>query len=80
MKRILQDYRETLKRFLGALSGRTDMTARVLTRLLKHDLKWAGPNQRRGVINKNDLLEVGGQQALEIVQKLIDANDKKHSN
>src|SRR5882672_8958715 len=57
---VLTDYVLTLERMQRRLSARTDEMSRRLGVLIAHNLKWAGPNQREGVINIRDWSEVCG--------------------
>jgi uncharacterized protein YjbI with pentapeptide repeats len=56
---VVEDYKVTLNRMLDVMRDRSDKPARMLKAVLEMELKWAGPNRRRGVINKLDLLEAG---------------------
>ena len=72
---ILNNYRVTLDRILAAFAGRTDEAARVYTAVLGSERKWAAANQQRGVLNKLDLLEMGGPEGLEEVMGIIRASE-----
>ena len=69
---LLNDYPQSLERLLQGLRGRTELASRKLAAYLGAYRKWAGPRQRQGVLNKNDLLEVGGEDGLRIVLKMIE--------
>ena len=70
---ILNDYPETLDRLLQALKGRRDIASKQLAAVLGNMRKWAGPKQRQGVLNKNDLLQMGDEEWLNWVLKLIES-------
>jgi uncharacterized protein YjbI with pentapeptide repeats len=59
---IVSDYPAALDRVLGALGKRSDELSRRLGVLVSHNRKWAGPNQREGIINKADWTQVGGEE------------------
>jgi uncharacterized protein YjbI with pentapeptide repeats len=56
---VVENYKVALDRMLEFVRHRSDTPAQVIASTLELDRKWAGPNQRRGVINKADLLEAG---------------------
>jgi uncharacterized protein YjbI with pentapeptide repeats len=68
---IIDDYTAVLDRLLNALKGRTDVGSRKLSVVLTLKRKWAGPNQQRGVLNKPDLLEAIGSEAVGELMRLI---------
>ena len=70
---IVDDYRTSLERILGALQGRRDEQSRLLAAVLGNMRKHAGPNQRRGIIGKGDLREVGGEAAVTYFSELLRA-------
>lgn len=43
---------------LEALNNRADVESRKLQAILKSELKWAGPNQREGVLSNPDLWDM----------------------
>jgi hypothetical protein len=57
---LIQDYKATLERGLALIKDRTDVEARGLRRALEIRLKWAGPRQEQGVLNKLDLVRAAG--------------------
>jgi hypothetical protein len=61
---IVKNYPTTLDRVLKVLKTRSDMPSKKLAALLAFDRKWAGPNQKQGVISKADLIEAGGAKAV----------------
>jgi len=58
---ILNDYPRLLDRLLQTLVGREDSASRRLAAVFGNRRKWAGQKQTRGVLNKNDLLQIGGE-------------------
>jgi uncharacterized protein YjbI with pentapeptide repeats len=68
---IIDDYTAVLDRLLNALTGRTDIASRKLSVILTMKRKWAGPDQKRGVLNKLDLLEAAGSEAVGELMRLI---------
>jgi len=64
---VLNEYTRTLDSALQSLRSRDDAAFRSLTAYLEVYRKWAGPNQQRGVLNKIDLVEIGGEDGLEVV-------------
>jgi len=64
---LLKPYRGILERLIQTFAGKTDKVSKALTGNFEFKLKWAGPRQVQGVVNKNDLLEVGGEEALQCV-------------
>jgi len=69
---VLNEYPQTLDRILEALRDRADMASRMLAADLGVCRKWAGPQQVRGVLNKKDLLETGGEEGLRTVLAMIE--------
>ncbi len=68
---IVPDYRAALDRLLQGLQGRPDELARRLTQLIENQRRWAGPDQRVGIVSKSDLLAVGGESALREFMRLV---------
>lgn len=62
---VLADYVACLDRALDALSARSDVRAKSLAAILQVARKWAGPNQRVGIVSKRDLVEAGGEGAVD---------------
>jgi uncharacterized protein YjbI with pentapeptide repeats len=58
---LLENYSETLKLVLQNLKTGSDIPSKKMAAILEHDLKWAGPGQKQGVISKRDLNEVAGE-------------------
>jgi len=70
---LLKDYPQSLDRLLQGLRGRIEMASKKLAAYLGVYRKWAGQGQRQGVLNKNDLLEIGGEDGLRVVLEMIEA-------
>ncbi len=68
---LLKPYRDILERLIQTFAGKTDKVSKALTGNFQFKLKWAGPRQVQGVVNKNDLLEVGGEEALQRVLEVL---------
>jgi uncharacterized protein YjbI with pentapeptide repeats len=69
---LLNDYLQTLDKLLEALRGRKDTTSKMLAGYFSVYRKWAGPRQRQGVLNQNDLLETVGEEGLRSVLEIIE--------
>jgi uncharacterized protein YjbI with pentapeptide repeats len=59
---ILEDYPRQLDLLLKFLKKRADNPSKALAGALEVDRKWMGPKQRRGILNKKEILETGGGQ------------------
>ena len=57
---VLKNYPCVLRKALAAVKDDESLYGRGLTRVLGNDLKWVGPNQQIGVLNRLDFLEVWG--------------------
>jgi REP element-mobilizing transposase RayT len=60
-------------KWLLGLHVRTEMASQKIAAYLGVYWKWAGPGQVQGVLNKNDLLEIGGEDGLRVVLEMIEA-------
>jgi uncharacterized protein YjbI with pentapeptide repeats len=69
---ILKNYPQTLDKLIQQLRYRTDIGSKKLAAYLGVYRKWVGQKQERGVLNKNDLREIGGEEALQMVLQTID--------
>jgi len=74
---LLDDYPQMLDELLKSLRGQTDVAVRKLAAYLGVYRKWVGPKQRRGVLNKNDLIEIGGEKGLLRVLEIIKLNSTR---
>lgn len=70
---IVDDYPATLDNLIQVFESRTDMGSKGLVVDLTMLRKWAGSKQRRGVLNKKDLIEFGGEERTAELLKLIGA-------
>jgi uncharacterized protein YjbI with pentapeptide repeats len=61
---VVDDYTATLDRALVVLKGRTDVASKKLSAVLGMKRKWAGHDQKRGVLSIPDLIEAGGREAV----------------
>ncbi len=77
---VLNEYPQTIDKLLKGLRGRTDIASKKLAAYLGVYRKWAGPGQRRGVLNKNDLLEIGGEDGLQVAMEMIESSRMKIAN
>jgi uncharacterized protein YjbI with pentapeptide repeats len=68
---VLDDYKDKLDRAIDRLKGRLDLPSKELDAILSMKRKWAGPNQRQGVISKADLIEAGGPNAPDEFRLLV---------
>jgi uncharacterized protein YjbI with pentapeptide repeats len=68
---VVENYPETLDRLLACFRGRSDLASRTLVRRFELRKKWLGSRQRVGVLNKQDLIESGGEDGFEVVMKII---------
>jgi uncharacterized protein YjbI with pentapeptide repeats len=68
---IVDQYPRMLERLVAAFEGRADSTSKRLAAVFGTILKHTGAAQRRGVVNKNDLLEIGGEEALRRVLDVL---------
>jgi uncharacterized protein YjbI with pentapeptide repeats len=59
---ILEDYPKQLDQLLSFLNKRRDEPSMALAASLEISQKWMGPKQRRGILNKKEILETGGGQ------------------
>lgn len=69
---IVDDYPRVLDRLLETVKGRNDVASKRLTAVLSNRRKWVGAKQQRGVFNKNDLLEIGGEEGLRRVLEIVE--------
>jgi hypothetical protein len=70
---VVDDYRATMDRILAAIRGEHDVVARQLLAALQDARNRSGPNQRRGVVSKADLREMGGDEAVRRFEALLRA-------
>lgn len=65
---VLNDYPEMLDRLLRSLRGREDVGSKRMVAVFTDARKWAG---NRGILNKKDLLEMGGEAGLKAVLEIL---------
>jgi uncharacterized protein YjbI with pentapeptide repeats len=68
---LVYDYPQTLDTVLQFLQSRGDNASRSLAAYLGVYRRWAGPKQKRGILNEIDLREIGGKSVLEAVLAMI---------
>jgi len=68
---IVDDYHASLERALRVFGDRSDMGAKRLVAIFTLMKKWAGPRQRRGVVSRAELVEAGGEGAVEDFMRLV---------
>lgn len=68
---IIRNYRVALDKAIAALQQRNDMSSRKLKAYLGVYRKWAVPEQVQGVLNLNDLLEIGGTEGMNRARELL---------
>jgi uncharacterized protein YjbI with pentapeptide repeats len=69
---IVESYPRVLERLEQAFKEEVSLSSKRLANFFAMDQKWAGAKQRRGVFNKNDLLEIGGEDGLRRVLEIIE--------
>ncbi len=67
---VFTEFRSTLDRVIASLKGHSEIGFKKLVAYLGVYRKWAGPNQKRGVLNKQDLVEIGGEEAVAEVMRV----------
>lgn len=68
---IVDDYPAALDKLLQASKSRTDVGSRKLAGALTVRRKWVGSKQRRGVLNRNDLIALAGEERTAELLNLI---------
>ena len=68
---VIRDFPETLVRLIAFFENHNDDASKGYVGLFEHVYKWKGANQRVGVLNKMDLREIGGDEGLETVARVI---------
>jgi len=69
---VLSNYKACLSKMLDSLRDCKDEASRRVQAILRMKLKWAGQNQRQGVLSKLDLLEQGSP---DVVTRLLSLCD-----
>jgi len=73
---VLDEYPQALDKLIQGLQVRTDMASKQLAAFLGVYQKWVGPMQRQGVLNKKDLLEIGGEDGLRVLLEMIESQQR----
>jgi uncharacterized protein YjbI with pentapeptide repeats len=68
---ILDHYPRILDRLLERLTRRSDPISRRFIAYLTVTRKWAAPNQRRGILNRQDIIEIFGSEESDRFFELI---------
>ncbi len=68
---VTEHFPDVLDWLLKATDGKTDRTSRRVRSQANFWRKWLGPKQRRGVMNKTDLLEWVGEEGLGFVLEAV---------
>ena len=61
---VVKPYKEVLDRLLSILNTRSDVVSRKMAAIFGSERKWAGLNQQEGIISKYDLIDIGGEEAV----------------
>jgi fluoroquinolone resistance protein len=68
---VIKNFSSTLETAINALQKQGDMLSKKLIALLEIRRKWSVPNQAQGVLNRQDIIEVVGQEGLERLENLL---------
>jgi len=68
----VDNFPQVISAILSNLKGKEDLSSRKLAAIIGHKQKWLGPEQRRGVLSKRDILSAGGQEGLDMILRLIE--------
>jgi uncharacterized protein YjbI with pentapeptide repeats len=68
---VIENFPATLDRLLAQFRGRPDLKSRKLVGRFELEKKWLGPQQKVGVLNKQDLIESVGDEGLRDVMQII---------
>ncbi|MFI5456795.1 MAG: pentapeptide repeat-containing protein [Isosphaerales bacterium] len=71
---VLENYPDTLDRLIEAFKGQTGLGSRGFAAYLACYRKWAGPRQKRGVLNKKDVLGMVGEEGLRRTEEIVESN------
>ena len=69
--KLIASHKPTLDRLLGVFADRNDTAAKAMAAYLGVYRKWAGPNQEVGILNKRELVEIGGEAMLADVMRQL---------
>jgi uncharacterized protein YjbI with pentapeptide repeats len=68
---VIDHYPETLGRLSSFFESRTDMGSQQMAGLLEHDLRWVAPGQKVGVMSKDIVRELIGEDGLQTVLQIV---------
>jgi len=68
---VIKNFSSALETVTDALQKQGDMLSKKLIALLEIRRKWSVPNQAQGVLNRQDIIEVVGQEGLERLENLL---------
>ena len=60
------------------LSDNIDSISKGLVSGLHFEKKWLGPNQKKGIISKKDIIKYDGEEGLNVLIMLLDEFKKLH--
>jgi len=75
---VVDNYGIVLDGLIELFSQAENPRWKKIAAMLRHDQKWMGENQKRGVFSKSDFVEAGGESAWVAAMKVIE-NSKKNS-
>ena len=68
---IIDNYPRELDKVVAALQRRSDTPSRAVAAALAGRRKWVGRNQKRGILNKNEIREAGSEETLKAVLEML---------
>ena len=68
---LIENYPDALKRLLSFYGDKADLGSRQMAIWFGHDRKWLGPNRKIGIIHKDTIRELVGEEGLQTFMKLI---------
>jgi hypothetical protein len=75
---VIDRYPQALARLLSFYGNRADIGSQRIAAVLEYEQKWRGPNQKVGVLSKEDIREMAGEEGLQAFMKLV-GNDARAS-
>jgi uncharacterized protein YjbI with pentapeptide repeats len=69
---VISQFPAALARLREFFGKRTDLGSRQMTAVIEHDQKWLAPAQEVGVVGKDDIRGMIGEEGLQTVIKLIE--------
>jgi len=70
---VVHNFPLAVDHLLGHFGGGTDLASRRLYTFFENKRRWLGPRQKVGVLNKQDLMQMGGEDGLRTVMKIIES-------